>query len=101
MHAVSDFFANTGLDEKNGEVIVKLVNAQTKARDIHLNLSSFGPIRRIARVITLSGDRPTDENSLDVPLKISPHESSFDQAASEFAYTVKPLSVTILRLKPE
>ena len=42
---------------------------------------------------------PTDANTLDEPAKVVPVESSFDGAGPEFKYTVKPYSLTILRVE--
>jgi len=87
------------MDEETGEVIVKLVNATAESRDVQVNLDGFGDIDEIARVITLSGENPDDENSLDEPMKIAPVESIFEEAANEVAYAVRPWSVTVLRMK--
>ncbi len=97
--APADFFANAGLDERTSEAVVKLVNASPDHRGVQLAFEGLGKIDRAARVITLSGAGPEDENSLDDPLRISPVESTFDGAADRFAYEVRPWSVTILRLK--
>lgn len=97
--APADFFANAGLDEQTGEAVVKLVNARADSRDVQLKLDGFGAIDHAARVITVCGDQPQDENSLDEPMKISPVESTIDNASQAFTYTVKPWSVTVLRLK--
>ncbi|TWU37434.1 alpha-L-arabinofuranosidase C-terminal domain-containing protein [Novipirellula artificiosorum] len=94
-----NFFANAGVDETTGEVIVKLVNARTQGRDVRLSLKGFGDLDKTVSVITLHGDRPEDENSFAHPLKISPVTSTFTQAGKAFGYTLKPLSVTILRMK--
>ncbi len=98
-NVAADFFANAGVDKKTSEVVVKLVNARAEARDVQVNLNGFGGIDETARVITLCGDSPEDENSLDDPMKVSPVESTFDKAGSEFTYAVKPWSVTVLRMK--
>lgn len=94
-----NFFANAGIDKASNEVVVKLVNANKDSRDVQVDLSGFGKIGKTARVITLSGDDPEDENSLDEPMKISPVESTFTEADSKFTYTVKPWSVTVLRMQ--
>lgn len=95
----SDFFANAGIDADTGELVVKMINAKTDSVNVKLDLRGFGKIRPKAKVITLSGDNPEDENSLDEPMKIAPVESSFDGAASEFIYPAKPWSVTVLRMQ--
>lgn len=95
----ADFFANAGIEEKSKELVVKLVNARPESRNVQLNLTGFGAIQPTGLVITLSGDSPDDENSLEDPMKVSPVESVLNNAAADMTYTVKPLSVTILRMK--
>ena len=95
----ADFFANAGIDEAAGEVVVKLVNANAESRDVHLVLEGFGGIDADARVITLSGEHPGDENTLDDPLRIAPVESAISAAAESFPHAVPPWSVTVLRMK--
>ena len=94
----SDFFANAGIDKSTGELVVKVVNAKAEPLDVQLDLRGFGKIDPEARVITLAGQTSEDENSLEEPMKISPTASTFTKAASQFIYTAKPLSVTVLRM---
>jgi len=91
------FFANAGIDEKSGELIIKLVNPTGEPIDTKLSLTDFSSISSSAEVITLSGENPLAENSFDNPTKISPIKSTFDGVDSNFIYTVKPWSATILR----
>ena len=94
-----DFFANAGMDGDTGELVVKMVNAKAEPVEVQLDLRGFGKIDSKTRVITLAGESPDDENSLEEPTKIAPTESVFKGAASQFVYTVKPLSVTVLRME--
>ena len=89
-----------GYDEAAGEIVVKVVNARgtemTSAVTVNgRNIQSGG------RVITLSAESLTDENTLDNPKKIYPEESTFDGFAGTFSYTFKPNSLTIFRIKAD
>jgi alpha-N-arabinofuranosidase len=95
----ADFFANAGIDTDTGELVVKMVNARAENTDVQLDLRGFGKIDPKAKVITLAGRSPDDENSLEEPMKIAPAESSFKGAGSEFVYPAKPWSVTVLRIR--
>lgn len=95
----ADFFANAGVDEAEGETVIKLVNAAAESRQVQLNLFGFDKVDNNARVFTISGQTPEDENSFDEPLKLAPVESKFKDAAPNFIYTTQPWSVTVLRLK--
>jgi alpha-L-arabinofuranosidase len=91
-------FAVAGYDEPNGELILKVVNADETPFVASINLNGAKDISRDGKVITLSGN-PTDENSFADPLKISPKEEDYHRFGTSFKYTFKPSSFTILRVK--
>ena len=91
-------FANAGIDDKTGELILKMVNSTEMPVDAKIDLSGFGKLSSSATVITLTGDKPTDENTFEDPMKISPVESKFDGVKDNFIYRLEPLSVTALRI---
>jgi len=102
------FYALGGKDEKTGQIIIKVVNGSATPTATTFKVSGAAGIGAKARVFTLAGEKPTgkmpvppptDENTLEEPTKVVPVESSFDGAGPEFRYTVKPYSLTILRLK--
>lgn len=91
-------YASATLDDETHEVIVKVVNATNAAQISTLDLQ--GAIRpgKSARVILLTSDALSDENSLQEPKKIYPEESSTTITGSLFTYNFRPLSLTILRV---
>jgi len=95
------FFAVSGRDEKAGETVIKVVNGSGKPHKTVLRINGAKKIKPRGRVITLSSQNPTDENSAENPKLIIPVESVFDGFGSEFEYTFKPWSFTILRVKTE
>lgn len=89
-----------GYDKTTGESIIKVVNAESTA----LNSTVFLNAKNIAsegKIITLSADSPTSENSLTSPTLISPIETTFNGFKKEFEYSFKPYSVTIMRVKAD
>ena len=94
------FFA-AGYDTECGEVVVKVVNADTQPYTMGLSLEGAKQVASTGTVCTLKADAATDENTLDDPLRITPVRSTFDQFASQFDYTFDPLSITILRVKAQ
>ena len=66
--------------------------------DTTIRITGAAKLKPKARVITLAGDQPSDENTLEDPTKVVPVESTFDGVAPEFNYTLKPYSLTILRI---
>jgi alpha-L-arabinofuranosidase len=89
---------NAGLDEKHGEMVVKMCNATDKPMPFDIRISGLGQVSSKAQAITLSGSGPEDENTLEEPTRVAPACSTFDGAGKEFVYPAKPWSVTILRI---
>ena len=92
-------YANATLDEKSGEMIVKLVNPtrERQAASIKLN----GAQATQGRAIVLASASGSDENSMRAQLNVSPVEYPFNihEPSSTVACAVQPFSLTILRLK--
>jgi alpha-L-arabinofuranosidase len=91
-------YALAGLDKENNEVILKVVNRASRARDVTIDMNGFA-IEKAASVTTLANEDLTAENSIFDPEVVVPVESEFDQAGPRFDYTFKPCSLTILRLE--
>lgn len=83
-------------DERTGELIVKVVNAQdTPARTaVDLGGAKVAPK---ARVTTLAADQDAVNTETDTP--VTPVKSTFSGVASEFSYTFPANSVTFLRIR--
>ncbi|OSC57148.1 alpha-N-arabinofuranosidase [Streptomyces sp. 4F] len=83
-------------DERTGELIVKVVNAQdTPARTaVDLGGAKVAPK---ARVTTLAADQDAVNTETDTP--VTPVQSTFSGVASEFTYTFPANSVTFLRIR--
>ncbi|MET9991829.1 alpha-L-arabinofuranosidase C-terminal domain-containing protein [Streptomyces mutabilis] len=83
-------------DERTGELIVKVVNAQdTPARTaVDLGGAKVAPK---ARVTTLAADQDAVNTETDTP--VTPVKSTFSGVASEFTYTFPANSVTFLRIR--
>ena len=94
------FFA-AGYDEQAGEVVIKVVNADTQPYTAGIRLDGTTQLSSTGTVCTLKAEQATDENSLDEPLRITPQNSTCDRFAGQFDYTFDPLSVTILRTKAQ
>jgi alpha-L-arabinofuranosidase len=91
-------FALGGKDRKTGQIIIKAVNPGNDPLDTTIRITGAAKLQPKARVITLSGNKPTDENTLDDPSKVIPVESVFNGVAPEFLYQLKPYSLTIFRI---
>lgn len=91
-------FALGGRDDKAGQIIIKAVNPGSAPLDTTIRIGGAVKLKSQARVITLAGDQPTNENTLDEPDQVIPVESTFDGVAPEFKYILKPYSLTIFRI---
>ena len=92
------FFA-AGRDEQTGEVIIKVVNADTKPYRTKIQLNGAQAVNSLGKVITLRSQTAEDENTLDEPQRISPQVTVYRKFSKQFTYKFEPLSLTIFRIK--
>jgi alpha-L-arabinofuranosidase len=83
-------------DQKTGELIVKVVNAQNSAARTAIDLGGAKVASR-ARVTTLAA-APDAVNS-ETSTAVAPVRSTFDGVAGKFSYTFPANSVTFLRIR--
>lgn len=97
-------YAGASLDEKSGDLFVKVVNISATAQDTTLTfIGAKKPFTR-ATVLTLSGPDPLAENTYAEPFKLAPVETTLAHpaaGATGLQHTFPPYSVTILRLESE
>jgi alpha-L-arabinofuranosidase len=85
-------------DERTGDLIVKVVNAQSQAARTAIDLGRDDVSSR-ARVTTLAAE-PDDVNTeSDTP--VTPVTSTFSGVAEKFTYTFPANSVTFLRIRQD
>ena len=85
-------FVSASLDSATHEVIVKLVNPGTAARDVQLALD--GAAAGAGRAMTLTGDADA-ENTLSAPTAVAPTTAA---VSSLSGYTLPARSLTVLRI---
>ncbi|AZP16511.1 alpha-N-arabinofuranosidase [Streptomyces aquilus] len=83
-------------DDKTGDLIVKVVNAQADAARTAIDLGG-AKVASTARVTTLTADANAVNTETETP--VAPVRSTFDGVAGEFTYTFPANSVTFLRIK--
>ena len=98
-HAQPDLFVSAALDRRTGEVILKAVNTAASERAVSFDLAGAPRGGRAGRAFVISHPDPKAENSLAEPAKVAPTERQFAVPAAQFAYTLGPRSVTVLRIK--
>lgn len=96
---VQKFMANSGYDEKTGEVIIKVVNSYSDTVKTTLNLTGLKTISPAGQVLTFKAKSLYEKNSFENPLNIIPVPGTFNGAGSSFSYEFPPCSLTVLRIK--
>ena len=91
------FFSIAGRDNKNGDIIVKVVNASAQPYKTALQINGAQP-GNSAELITLSAESLEAENSLDEPKKYVPQSKTLTGISSNYEMEFKPYSISILRL---
>jgi alpha-L-arabinofuranosidase len=95
---VRGLYASSACD-KNGDVIVKVVNAAREATDVELALDGTKQIAGEARATVLTSANATDENSIDEPERVSPKTATVKVSAGVIQHTFPANSFTVLRVK--
>ncbi|MFD4598447.1 alpha-L-arabinofuranosidase C-terminal domain-containing protein [Streptomyces sp. NPDC058464] len=83
-------------DEKTGDLIVKVVNAQSAAARTAIDLGG-AEVARKARVTTLAA--APDAVNTETSTAVAPVTSTFTGVADRFTYTFRANSVTFLRIR--
>lgn len=91
-------YAIAGLDRTNGEVIVKVINAEDVPMRTKLNFhnAEFEPQ---GKRITLWANSKYEENTFEERNRIMPVEDIFNNVSSSMDVTFRPQSMTVLRFK--
>lgn len=93
-----DLFTSASLDDRTGEVILKVVNAAPSSREVRINLAGAKRVGKTGKAFVLANSDLKAENSLDEPTKVAPVEQQFAVSSSQFAFTLAPSSLTVLRV---
>ncbi len=89
--------ASASYDEKSGEIIVKVVNADSKSLKTQIKLNTNKKIAKNGKAIVLSSESPLDENTLEQPEKVIPKNENITISGNTFTQTFKGNSVSIIR----
>jgi alpha-L-arabinofuranosidase len=95
---VSALYATASRDDGTGEVILKVVNASGESLDTAIHLKGSGQLANSGQAIVLSSEKPTDENSLDAPDKVSPKMQTLTLGGPDFQRVFPGNSLTVLRI---
>jgi len=90
--------ASSARDGKSGDIIVKIVNTAATATESEIEFSGAGKLAAEATAVVLTSDKPTDENSLAQPEKVSPKSETWTVAGKGVTHVFPANSFTVLRI---
>lgn len=90
--------AISGYDETAGEVVIKVLNAESEPWTTTLRINAEN-IAESGLATTLSASTLYEENTFDEPTLISPETTTISGLGPMTDYTFKPYSFTVLRVK--
>ena len=93
-----ELFTSASLDEGAGEVILKVVNPAPLSKEVRINLTGAKNVGKLGKAFVLESSDLKAENSLDKPTKVAPVERQLAIPSGEFAYTLTPQSLTVIRV---
>jgi alpha-N-arabinofuranosidase len=93
-----NLFASASLDNRVGEVVLKVVNASSSPRTVRINLAGAKNVKKVGKAFILASSDLKAENSLAEPTKVSPLEQQLTVPSGDFSFTLAPNSITVLRV---
>jgi alpha-L-arabinofuranosidase len=95
---MKSLYASATRETTKGEVILKVVNVAAEPQTAQITLAGLSKIGGPAVAIVLASERPTDENSLEDPTKVSPKIQRIELTGPAFERVFPGNSVTVLRV---
>ena len=95
---VNSLYSVAATDEKTGDLILKVVNANTQPLETEINLNG-ATLTGSGTATVLTSESGADENSLTEPLKVSPKTEVVNFSGTNLKRSFPGNSLTVLRLK--
>ena len=92
-------YASSTLDEKAGEIIIKIVNTTAAAKPAEIQLSGLKKTSGTGTIILLKSEDPNAVNSLDTPAALSPTESPIEYRDKKLSTSLPASSFAVIRVK--
>ena len=96
---ITSLYAVAATDEKSGDVIVKVVNANANPLETAVDLSGAKNLTGQGTATVLTSESGTDENSLAQPTKVSPKTEVVKFSGTNLKRSFPGNSLTVLRLQ--
>jgi alpha-L-arabinofuranosidase len=98
--AVKSLYSAAATDKATGDLIVKVVNANTKALTTEINLNG-AKLSGQGTATVLTSESGTDENTLAEPTKVSPKTEAVNFSGAMLKRSFPGNSFTVLRLRAQ
>jgi alpha-L-arabinofuranosidase len=89
--------ASATRDSATHAIFVKLVNPDSNAQQVSINLQNAGKLAPTGTAITMAA-APGETNSLEQPKNVSPKSASFSGVSGQFSYNLPGDSIVVLKL---
>lgn len=80
------------------KLYIKIVNATSEAKRIHIALDDASKVATTATLVTLSGKTPNATNTINDPRAVIPVKHTISIAGPKFEQTFEPYSIDVLEL---
>lgn len=87
--------ASAVVDQKKGDIIVKLVNTADEALEIPIYLDV--PVESLAEAEVLAAARKTERNSMEEPERVAPRKVMLEDSGMDSVYHAPGNSVSVIR----
>ena len=91
-------YASVTRNEKLHKLYVKVVNATSETKAVHISLEGAGKVAPQATLIALSGKTPNATNSITNPRAVVPVTRTIAVAGAKFEQSFAPYSINVLEL---
>jgi alpha-N-arabinofuranosidase len=95
--AEGGLYTSASLDERNHELILKVINHSPAPRPAQIKLNGID-VSGKARVTTLASNDLNSENSFDHPTAVAPESSTVDVRNGTISVQLRPYSLTVYRI---
>jgi alpha-L-arabinofuranosidase len=96
---VPEIFYDVTRDSQSGTIYLKVVNRQSTAQPMHIQIGGASPVEAEGEALVLKANAPDDTNTIQEPVKIVPITEKIDGLGTNFTREFPPYSITILELK--
>jgi len=91
-------YASAVYDKNAGELIVKVVNYNSKPMQVSLSITSNKKIADRGQKVTLASHDLNNSNSIEDPLRIQPKQESIIRKGKKLTESFAPYSLTVIKL---